>query len=183
VIKHSNNYITTYSGKKFFFPELRFDHNIGETGFFDIDPEQIDIYDIAHALAQLNRFNGHLERPYNVAQHCCLVSDMLPHHPLEGLLHDAAEAYTGDFPTPVKRLIPELYELEATIMKAVAIKFDLTWPLPPCVEVADKEMLKREFPLFEAPTHDLIPWSWSRSKIRFLDRYNTLVQEREYQWL
>lgn len=63
----------------------------------------IDWEEIAHALSQINRFTGHTDFAYSVAQHCCLVADMLPEkYQLHGLLHDAYEAYTGDVSTPMQ---------------------------------------------------------------------------------
>ena len=70
---------------------------------------QIDIEDIAWSLARICRFNGHIKRDialYSVAQHSCLVSDLLAKTSerlaVLGLLHDAHEAYLGDIVTPVK---------------------------------------------------------------------------------
>jgi hypothetical protein len=41
-----------------------------------LDPraEDIDLLDVAHALAQVNRFNGHTAVPYSVAEHAVRVS-------------------------------------------------------------------------------------------------------------
>ncbi|MBA4032914.1 MAG: phosphohydrolase, partial [Planctomyces sp.] len=66
----------------------------------DLNPpkaEQIDLYDIAHALSQICRFNGHTMRHYSVAEHQVLVARLLP-PPLQlaGLFHDSPEAYLGD---------------------------------------------------------------------------------------
>ncbi len=65
----------------------------------------INIIDIAHSLSQLCRFTGHTRRFYSVADHCLLVSSMLPTPKLmlAGLLHDASEAYFGDMSGPIKR--------------------------------------------------------------------------------
>lgn len=64
---------------------------------FNIQRQDICIEDIAHALALVNRFGGHTKEPISVAQHSYFVSQLCaPVHALQGLLHDAAEAYVGD---------------------------------------------------------------------------------------
>lgn len=114
------------------------------------DPSTIVIEDIAWALSRLPRFSGHSIPyvPYSVAQHCIQVAkDLEEHGPyiqLFGLLHDAAEAYINDLPSPVKH-IPEIHtvikKLEDSLMTAIytALKID-----PPThdeevlVKIADK---------------------------------------------
>jgi len=91
-----NPFITTYTGKKFFFN--------------DITPEQIDIFDIAHALSMLCRFTGHIHQFYSVAQHSLLVDSRIVGEPqihLAALLHDAAEAYVNDLAQPLKSWLVE----------------------------------------------------------------------------
>lgn len=69
---------------------------------------KISLQDIAHALAQINRYTGHTSRPYSVAEHSLLVAEIAKHAgatpmlQLAALLHDAHEAYTGDVSSPVK---------------------------------------------------------------------------------
>lgn len=61
------------------------------------------IEDIAHSLANIGRFNGHVKQFYSVAEHCVLGSQIvLPKFALQFLMHDAAEAYLGDVSRPVK---------------------------------------------------------------------------------
>jgi hypothetical protein len=64
---------------------------------------------LAHALAQINRFNGHAMRPYSVAEHSLLVADIAErllgldvHGQMAALVHDFHEAITGDLSTPAK---------------------------------------------------------------------------------
>lgn len=72
-------------------------------------PEQIDFNDIAHALSRIQRFTGHTKEPYNVADHCLHVAELLPPPiRIHGLLHDAAEAYTGDISSPMKWAIEDI---------------------------------------------------------------------------
>lgn len=71
-------------------------------------PEDIDIRDIAHGLARIQRFQGQITRAYSVADHSLRVADVLaaegapPALEMVGLLHDAAEYVTGDIVRPVK---------------------------------------------------------------------------------
>lgn len=82
---------------------------------------ELQIFDIAWALAQVNRFNGHALRPYSVAEHSLLVADIVeremlqpPAAVLAALMHDAHEAYVGDVPTPVKHIIgPRWHAIES----------------------------------------------------------------------
>lgn len=71
------------------------------------DPRQIDIGDIAHHLSLLCRFTGGVRNFYSVAEHSCLVHDLLIFMKQEGLalagmLHDATEAFANDVASPIK---------------------------------------------------------------------------------
>lgn len=118
-----------------------------ETRFFPFNPRaaEINLTDIAHALSNQCRFSGHTYKFYSVAQHCTIVSRALPpEHAAWGLFHDAAEAYLVDLPTPIKRCLPEYLEAEERILRAVAERFDLSWPMPEEVKLADKRVLATE---------------------------------------
>src|SRR4051794_36829357 len=70
-------------------------------------PDQILITDIFHSLAMQCRYNGHTAYFYSVAQHCWLLSLVVPAHLQRvALLHDAAEAYIGDIVAPLKDEMP-----------------------------------------------------------------------------
>jgi 5'-deoxynucleotidase YfbR-like HD superfamily hydrolase len=103
----------------------------------DPDPTTIVIEDIAWALSRLPRFSGHSIPyvPYSVAQHCIQVAEELKEHgprmQLLGLLHDAAEAYINDLPSPVKH-IPEIHavikKLEDSLMAAIYTSLKINPP-------------------------------------------------------
>lgn len=111
-------WIQTYTGKR----------------FFPLAPraEDIDIADIAHALSQQCRFTGHTSRFYSVAQHSVHVAEQCA-YPIYGLLHDAAEAYLVDLPSPIKWALRSrgchvFDEAEAAIMREVWLRFGLPAP-------------------------------------------------------
>jgi hypothetical protein len=59
---------------------------------------------IAVSLSRINRWNGNTSRPYSVAEHSIRVARLLPPGlKLAGLVHDAAEAFIGDLPYPIRQ--------------------------------------------------------------------------------
>jgi 5'-deoxynucleotidase YfbR-like HD superfamily hydrolase len=99
--------------------------------FSDPQPEDVSIVDIASSLSKLARFTGHTTEFYSVAQHCDLVSRLVPERlALAALLHDATEAYIGDVSRPLKHLMDELApgmlrDLENRIHAAINQKFGI----------------------------------------------------------
>lgn len=112
---------------------------------FDLEnpqPYMIRLMDVAHALSQTCRFTGHTSKFYSVAQHSVMVSYLSnPQNALVGLLHDFTEAYLTDLATPVKRLLPEYYNMEKRIWLAGSGKWGLPEELPSDVKEADKAAL------------------------------------------
>jgi 5'-deoxynucleotidase YfbR-like HD superfamily hydrolase len=133
------------------------------------DPLQIDIGDIAWALSRIPRFAGHTITaiPYNVAQHSVYVAELvmklidgeieIPDTEgvliptknkntlfIHSLIHDGHEAYTGDIPSPIKK-IPELTQvlkliegrLDAAIHKTLGLP-ELTLDEKKLIKLADK---------------------------------------------
>lgn len=101
------------------------------------DPADVRISDLQWALAKLCRFNGHTVDFYSVAQHSCLVMDLVPPAAKPyALLHDAHEAYVGDLVQPVKNGLSaqarfEWDEMVARIDAAIHTAFGLDWPVHP----------------------------------------------------
>lgn len=127
-----------------------FMHTFSGRKFFPLDPrsDEITIGDIAHALANQCRFNGHSTKFYSVAEHAWHCSFLVPQEfALEALLHDAAEAYLGDIIRPLK-LVPEISNaylpIEKAVEKVVAERFKLTYPWPKSVKQADEAMATTE---------------------------------------
>jgi 5'-deoxynucleotidase YfbR-like HD superfamily hydrolase len=106
----------------------------------------IDIEDIAHSLSMQCRFGGHTKVFYSVAEHCINVCQMVaPGHELAGLLHDAAEAYLLDIPSPVKANLSEYKGIEDRLMTVISEKFGFKYPLHREVKQCDAIALKDEW--------------------------------------
>lgn len=105
----------------------------------------VEIGDIAGALSKVCRFAGHIRQFYSVAQHAVNVSRIVPEsHAFTALMHDTAEAFTNDLPTPLKHAFPAFRALEARIEAAMAARFGFAWPMPEPVRRADLIMLAVE---------------------------------------
>lgn len=134
-------------------------------------PENMDhrVEEIAHALAQINRFTGHCRRPYSVAEHSLLVCDLARHEgaspvqQLAALMHDAHEAYVGDMASPLKWMLGHSWE---QLERQEAYKLHQAFGIQTVMHSArhnirrwDRIALateRRDLTLFEAPSHQ--PW-------------------------
>ena len=124
-------YLSTHSGR--------------QVSLLDPLPSDINIQDIALGLSRQYRFNGQTSRPYTVAQHCVFVSYLVPPTlALQALLHDAAEAYIGDLPYPVKRLCPDYQQIEDRLQRAIMRHFNLPAKLSTVIKHADLIALATE---------------------------------------
>jgi hypothetical protein len=119
----------------------------------DPKPEEVHLWDVATHLSNICRFGGMLDTNefYSVAQHSVLVSlDVQdPAHALQGLFHDAAEAYCLDIPRPLKRVLTGYKAIETRIAEAVALRLGrpptwLTTGLPVDVHRSDNRVLLAE---------------------------------------
>jgi ParB/RepB/Spo0J family partition protein len=123
--------------------------------YFDFSnplPAQVRIEDIAHALANLCRFNGHTKHFYSVAQHCIEASYIVPPaYALQALLHDAAEAYLGDVTRPLKARLPDYKVFERRVEDAIAQSLSIP------TGHMHAEVIKADLTMLATETRDLMP--------------------------
>jgi len=175
--RNTEAWIMTQSGRMFFFENPH--------------PRSIVIEDIAHALAQICRFTGHVRCHYSVAEHSIRVSYLAEQKygrkfAKEGLLHDAAEAYVSDLNGPLKRLIGEGYKKwEGIAEDAVGKVFGFATPKSPEVKDCDGVIYLTEkrdlFPPYNLPftsypdkeplPDPIIPMSAELARLLFLHRF------------
>lgn len=170
-----HGWISTFTGKR----------------FYPLDPTagSIDIVDIAHALSNICRFTGHVDRFYSVAQHCVVASRHAPSEKLAVLLHDASEAYLCDIARPVKH-DPEMnaYRIaEKRLMALIESVFTVDCDHP-VVHAVDNRMLlteKRDLMARSGPWGNeldqvkpyperIIPWGPNEAEGEFLYEFHRL---------
>jgi 5'-deoxynucleotidase YfbR-like HD superfamily hydrolase len=171
----------------------------------------IDIHDIAHGLSMICRYGGQTSQFYSVAQHCSILSVVVPPLVLQqypqttewelkeiaktALLHDAAEAYTGDIKTPLKNLMPDFVErIEAPLELVIFKRFNLSTDWMRIIHAYDKRIVVNEMKrLFftgvpieligvePIPNVVITPQSPEEARRWFYARYKTLFSgdERE----
>lgn len=175
-------WIQTYTGKQ----------------MFPLDPreDELEIRDIAHALSNMCRFNGHVSRFYSVAEHACHVHDVVSKSLRRtALLHDASEAYLCDVPRPIKRsqgFAEKYLAAEHRLMKVIADRFHMAWPMPDEIHHADNRLLATEAAQLMAPLHPewadhypiveglVLPcWSPEQARNEFLRRFHGFTMEAD----
>lgn len=154
----------------------RYMHTSNGKKYWPMDPrpEEVHIEVVAHHLATRCRYNGATQHPqfrskifYSVAEHSVYVSRYLeevlgrPDLALEGLLHDGSEAYNGDLIRPLKYdpLFRAPFQVvEEKNERAGAIRFNLIYPYPKEVKIADEAVTAAEVNqiIVHAPNED---WS------------------------
>lgn len=146
-VENRGSWIQTHTGRRFY--------------LFDPREEDIDIEDIAHALSLISRFGGHSDRYISVATHSLNVlwgvfsKEQKDIKLLKtALLHDAAKAYLGDIPRPIKYSLPVFKEIENSLWTVIARKFDLYDPIPNIIKEIDNRVLSTEKHLFFSRSED-----------------------------
>lgn len=185
-------YITTYSGKRFYYLDPR--------------PEDVVIEDVAHVLAGEPRWAGHTDRPYSVGQHSVLTAQLVPvEYRLHALVHDASEVYMRDLPGPLKHTIAlaPYQEIEERVQHVIYEAFGLE-PLDPetYYEIIKKVDLRLQLteardlftpsrsrdevnlPEWVEPYENKIrPWGFLITKQNFLQAWKELTGRSDYRVL
>ena len=177
----------------------------------DPHPDDINLIDIVIGLANASRYRGQTMFFYSVLTHCILVSravealalergwgiEAAKEAALEGLLHDASEAYIGDVARPLKRskAMRGYCEVEALWDEVIRERFGIksSTQSRKIVDEADKRIVLDEVYTFMRdpdmwPRHgrylDLEPlyvtvpkWSIEQSIEEFYKRYFELKPE------
>lgn len=158
------------------------------------DPRQICIEDVAHHLAKLDRYNGAGHWSYSVGQHSLLVAETLPpEYKLQGLLHDATEAYLGDVVSPLKAMLPEYRKIEQNVMSAICKSFEITFPRPKIIKRADQAVMAAEMeqvvkwpdlakrPELPPPPKGVVikAMPWQEVKQVFMERFQELKKAQD----
>lgn len=165
-------------------------------------PSDVHIEFIAHALARLCRFAGHVNvSMYSVAEHSVRVSYVTrPPHQLWALLHDASESVCVDVPRPLKYAegMSAYKRYEKLSQGAILTRFGLPLEEPEEVKEADdrllvteqrdlmphdgdagnmqKERLERAVPLPET----IEPWPTEQAERVFLMRFYELTGQNKF---
>jgi len=130
---------------------------------FEPDPEQLDPNDIAAALANVCRFGGHCRPFYSVAQHSIIVSELVEERGgdvedvFAALMHDAAEAYLGDMPHPIKHRSPlgtAFKAAEDHLESVIRARFNIKADVPEIKRV-DRALLATERRALSG-----VAWEW-----------------------
>lgn len=165
----------------------------------NVQPHEIEIKTIAHGLALCNRFAGQTVKPISVAYHSVWVSRLCdPEWRLQGLLHDASEAYLGDMTKWVKEdpLLTPFRLKDQLLQDEIFRRYGVPTEVHPSVKEADRLMVCYEALVgfggtfvFDRPSHPaptaeevgrMVGWQWldwQDAELLFLVTFDELVRQ------
>ncbi len=145
--------------------------------------DSISRIDIAMSLDRMPRFHGNLNCNYTVADHCLNLANVMPEEPffkLQALLHDAAEAYTMDIPSPLKRLLGNKFaRIERTLECTIFKHFEVDYPLCEEIKRYDAALCRAEA-LYLGFHRPLYNWHEKVSSIRLPIQGVQMHEKGEY---
>ncbi len=167
-----------------FAPGVTVSHSAETYNLLDFQESDVNLLNIAKSLSRINRYLGHTEKPYSVAQHCVRGAEALMlcgyvKDAFAFLFHDASEAYTGDQSAPLKRLLAAtLGPIEYAIEQAIARKFGYEFPYSDRVHQMDKNLAQAEMSLLmeNSSRYHADYWTAEEAQARFLQCYAELQQ-------
>lgn len=175
--READDWFQTYTGERFFFKHP--------------EPAAINITDIAHALSMVCRYGGHTRRFYSVAEHSWLIAHYAwkvqgrPLHEIRhALLHDAAEAYTGDIKRPIKNAVPIIRDAVKVVEKVVATALGVPFEKPQWLTDLDTRIVADEKNALLGHPRDGTPWGHEANKTKSLGvlicSWNPVTAKRKF---
>lgn len=174
IMNKEDAWIRTYTGGKLY--------------YFHPEKSKIYLEDIAWGLSMICRFNGATKEFYSVAQHSVFVADKVKENGgtkeeiYSALMHDSAEAFISDVPSPFKKFFPGFKKAETRMERFLANKFKFQFPYGKIVKEYDLIALATEMrDLMQVSDHKLLkvkpldekikPLSAKRAAKLFINRY------------
>lgn len=173
-----SSYLPTFSGNKF--------------DFLHPTADSIDLHDIAHSLAGLPRYLRHTTRTLTVAEHTARMLKYLQTIGMSGrilrytALHDAPEAYIGEWPKPLKLSIigSNIRVYEKAIERIILKKYDAipTDPMLEVVTMVDRAIVYAETELAGLMPYELLPIKLDAQDIALGKEIYARNADKEYGW-
>jgi hypothetical protein len=120
---------------------------------FALEGVVLSLDELIPPLAKLNRYTGHTNRFYSVAEHTVHLVNKVP----VGLkraaaLHDLNEGLTNDLPHPFKAALPDYVEFEKSVQMHIFRQFNEPWENMELLTHYDRRICADEMEqLFEPP--------------------------------
>lgn len=139
----------------------------------EITAADINLNDIAHRLALLNRWRGDTMHPWSVASHSVLVARLAAEAgetrevQAACLMHDAHEAWLCDLPRDVKRMLPEYVAACNRLQAVIDFKYGVSSVHHLKYDNAAAEIEFKELVYHEAPER-CTPVTWWTAEQDFL---------------
>jgi len=132
----------------------------------DLQRRMIDgvtgFHEVGCALGKLCRYGGRMRQFYSVLAHSMVVGRLVrrqaPDIEIYGLLHDAAEMFMGDIPTPFKT--PANRDMEEAVLRRLLGVLGLSYPSPAALEIvkaADQRAFQSEWHLLRPFEFERLP--------------------------
>ena len=175
---------------------------MGVTGMYveplNLQPDDINVYDIAHHLGNQCRYSGATREFYSVGQHVVLCAremearDHSAQVVYTTLHHDDAEAFLQDVARPLKEepYFGKAYRgAESRAERVIADVLGFDFPYPPEIKEMDTILLaterrdlmppKGKWRILEGVTPleaEVVPWSPKKARAAYIQMHDRLVR-------